>query len=138
MSTPYPLLLEIDEYVERLFVPRDPVFEQSLRDATAAGLPEINVSPNEGKLLYLLAKLSGAKRALEIGLLGGYSTMWLAKALGPEGRLVTLEIDEKCVQVAGKNLERAGLSSRVDIRHGDARASLEKMIAAGEDPFDLV
>src|SRR5690242_9142209 len=93
-------LLEIDEYIERLFVPSDPLFEQALHDASEAGLPPINVSPNEGKLLYLLTKLSGAKRVLEIGLLGGYSTMWLAKAIGPRGRLVTLEVDEKCVRVA--------------------------------------
>ncbi len=130
--------MEIDEYVQGLFVPRDPVFEQALRDATAAGLPEIHVSPNEGKLLYLLAKLSGAKRVLEIGLLGGYSTIWLARAIAPKGKLVTLELDENYIRVAGKNLERAGLRSLVDIRHGDAWATLEKMVKAGEAPFDLV
>jgi predicted O-methyltransferase YrrM len=130
--------VEIDEYVQGLFVPRDPVFEQALRDATAAGLPEIHVSPNEGKLLYLLAKLSGAKRVLEIGLLGGYSTIWLARAIAPKGKLVTLELDENYIRVAGKNLERAGLRSLVDIRHGDAWATLEKMVKAGEAPFDLV
>lgn len=140
MSTPEqrPLLLEIDGYIERLFVPRDLAFEYALRDAQKAGLPGIHVSRNEGKLLYVLAKLSGAKRVLEIGLLGGYSTMWLARAIGPQGRLVTLEVDENCVNVARKNLERAGLLSRVDIRHGDARATLEKMVSAGEQPFDLV
>lgn len=131
-------LLEVDEYIERLFVPGEPVFEQALRDAAEAGLPSINVSANEGKLLYLLAKLSSAKRVLEIGLLGGYSTMWLAKAIGPQGRIVTLEVDEKCVRVARKNLERAGMLSRVDIRHGDARATLEKMVGAKEPPFDVV
>lgn len=132
------MFLEVDEYIERLFVPRDPAFERALRDATEAGLPEINVSPNEGKLLYLLAKLSGAKRVLEIGLLGGYSTMWLARAIGPQGRLVTLEVDERCVRCARKNLDRAGLLSRVDIRHGDARETLKQLVAAGESPFDLV
>src|SRR5258707_2013158 len=137
-SDQHTALLEIDQYIERLFVPSDPLFEQALHDAREGGLPPINVSPNEGKLLYLLAKISGAKRALEIGLLGAYSTMWLAKAIGPQGRLVTLEVDEKCVQVARKNLERAGLLSRVDIRHGDGRATLEKMVGANEAPFDLV
>jgi caffeoyl-CoA O-methyltransferase len=137
-STPYPLLLEVDEYIERLFVPPDPLFTQALRDATEAGLPEINVSPNEGKLLYLLAKLSGAKRVLEIGLLGGYSAMWLVRAIGPNGRLVTLEVDEKHVRCARKNLERAGLLGQVDIRHGDARATLTKMVADRESPFDLI
>ena len=82
VSRQRPSLLEIDEYIERLFVPSDPVFEQALRDAKKAGLPEIHVSPNEGKLLYMLAKLAGAKRVLEIGLLGGYSAMWLARAIG--------------------------------------------------------
>jgi predicted O-methyltransferase YrrM len=133
-----PSLLEIDEYIERLFVPRDLAFEYALRDAQKAGLPQIHVSRNEGKLLYLLAKLSGARRVLEIGLLGGYSAMWLTRAIGPDGRLVTLEVDERHVQVARKNLERAGLLSRVDIRHGDARVTLEKMVLAGEKPFDLV
>jgi predicted O-methyltransferase YrrM len=144
MKTPTPageqrhLLLEIDHYIERLFVPRDFVFLQALRDAAAAGLPQINVSANEGKLLYLLARIAGAQRVLEIGLLGGYSTMWLARAIGPQGRLVTLEVDEKCVGVARKNLERAGFISRVEIRHGDAQVSLKQMVEAGEPPFDLV
>jgi predicted O-methyltransferase YrrM len=132
------LLLEIDHYIERLFVPRDFVFLQALRDAAAAGLPQINVSANEGKLLYLLARIVGARRVLEIGLLGGYSTMWLARAIGSEGRLVTLEVDEKCVNVARKNLERAGFISRVDIRLGDAQVSLKRMVDAQEPPFDLV
>ena len=131
-------LIEIDQYIERLFVPRDVVFKHALQDAAAAGLPEIHVSPNEGKLLYLLAKLTGAKRVLEIGLLGGYSAIWLARAIGPQGKLVTLELDEKCVQVARKSIERAGLLPRVEIRQGDARATLEKMVGAGEPPFDLV
>jgi predicted O-methyltransferase YrrM len=144
MKTPTPtdeqrhLLLEIDHYIERLFVPRDFVFLQALRDTAAAGLPQINVSANEGKLLYLLARIAGAQRVLEIGLLGGYSTMWLARAIGPQGRLVTLEVNEKCVGVARKNLERAGLISRVEIRHDDAQVSLKRMVDAGEPPFDLV
>ena len=131
-------LLEIDHYIERLFVQRDFVFLQALRDAAEAGLPKINVSANEGKLLYLLARIAGAKRALEIGLLGGYSAMWLAKAVGPQGRLVTLEVDEKCVCVARKNLERAGLLPRVDIRLGEAQVTLKRMAEIEEPPFDLV
>jgi predicted O-methyltransferase YrrM len=134
----YPLLVEVDQYIERLFVPPDPVFEKALKNATEAGLPEIHVSPNEGKLLYLLAKLSGAKRILEIGLLGGYSTIWLARAIAPQGKLVTLELDENYIRVAGKNLELAGLRSMVDIRQGAAQDTLEKMVRAGEAPFDLV
>ena len=131
-------LVEIDKYVERLFVPRDPVFEQALRAAAAAGLPPIQVSPNLGKLLYLLAKLSGAHRVLEIGLLGGYSTMWLARAIGPRGKLVTLEVNEKHIRMARRNLRRAKLLSRVDVRPGDARATLRQMVRDQEQPFDLV
>jgi predicted O-methyltransferase YrrM len=131
-------LLEIDQYIERLFVPRDFVFLQALRDAAEAGLPKINVSANEGKLLYLLARIAGARRVLEIGLLGGYSTMWLAQAIGPQGRLVSLEVDEKCIGVARKNLERAGLGSRIEIRHGDAQVLLKRMVDGEEQPFDVV
>jgi caffeoyl-CoA O-methyltransferase len=144
MKTPTPadeqrhLLLEIDHYIERLFVPRDFVFLQALRDAAEAGLPRINVSANEGKLLYLLARIAGAQRVLEIGLLGGYSAMWLARAIGPQGQVVTLEVDEKYAAVARKNLERAGLMPRVEIRIGDAQISLKRMVEAEEPPFDLV
>ncbi|HTS18925.1 MAG TPA: O-methyltransferase [Verrucomicrobiae bacterium] len=131
-------LYEIDQYIERLFVPRDFAFSQALRDAAEAGLPKINVSANEGKLLYVLTRLAGARRVLEIGMLGGYSAMWLARAIGPEGRLVTLEIDEKCVRVARKNLERSGLLPRVEIRHDDAQVTLKRMVETQEAPFDLV
>ena len=131
-------LFEIDQYIERLFVPRDFVFLQALRDAAEAGLPKINVSANEGKLLYILAKIAGARRVLEIGLLGGYSAMWLAQAVGPQGRLVSLDVDEKCIGVARKNLERAGLGSRVEIRHGDAQVLLKRMVEGEEPAFDLV
>jgi caffeoyl-CoA O-methyltransferase len=131
-------LAEVDQYIERLFVPRDPALDQALRDAADAGLPPIQVSPNLGKLLYLLAKLSGARRVLEIGLLGGYSTIWLARAIGSRGTLVTLEVNKQHVGVARKNLERAGLLSRVEIRPGDARVTLRQMTRRGERPFDLV
>ncbi|HVM62173.1 MAG TPA: O-methyltransferase [Verrucomicrobiae bacterium] len=131
-------LLEIDQYIERLFVPRDFAFLQALRDATEAGLPKKNVSANEGKLLYVLARIARAKRVLEIGMLGGYSAMWLARAIGPEGRLVTLEVDEKCVRVARKNLDRSGLLPRVEIRHGEAAITLKRMVETQEPSFDLV
>ena len=131
-------LLEIDRYIEQLCVPRNEVFEQALRDASAAGLPEIHVSPNEGKLLYLLAKISGARRMLEIGLLGGYSALWLASALPADGKLVTLELEEKHAAVARKNLERAGFLPKVEIRVGDARRSLDAIVRDGEPSFDLV
>jgi len=132
------MLTEVDSYIEHLCVPHDEVFEQALREAAAAGLPEIHVSPNEGRLLYLLAKISGARRMLEIGLLGGYSALWLASALPADGKLVTLELEDKHATVARQNLERAGLLPKVEIRVGDARRSLEAMVRAGEPAFDLV
>ncbi len=127
-------LAEIDRYIERLCVPAHAAFEQALRDAKTAGLPEIHVSPNEGKLLYLLAKIAGARRVLEIGLLGGYSALWLASALPDDGQLVTLEVNAGFAAVARKNLERAGLLQKVEIRVGDARQLLAQMPGA----FDLV
>jgi predicted O-methyltransferase YrrM len=128
----------VDRYVEELFVPPDPALEQGLTDAVAAGLPEIAVSPTEGKLLHLLARLVRPRRILEIGTLGGYSTTWLARALEPGGRLVTLELDPHHAEVARRNLSRAGVADRVEVRVGAAAASLRAMIAAGEAPFDVV
>src|SRR2546427_4647407 len=130
-----PDLLEIDRYIEKLCVPRNEVFEHALRDAAVAGLPDIHVSPNEGKLLYLLAKIAGARRMLEIGLLGGYSALWLASAFPGDGKLVTLGIDEKFAAVARKNLDRAGLLQTVEIRVGDARRSLDAMVQGREPAF---
>jgi predicted O-methyltransferase YrrM len=128
----------VDRYIERLCVPSNKVFEQALRDAEAAGLPPIQISPNEGKLLYLLAKISGARRVLEIGLLGGYSTLWLASALPEDGRVVTLEIEESFARVARKNIERAGLFSKVEIHIAPALETLKRFVQRGEPPFDLV
>jgi predicted O-methyltransferase YrrM len=128
------MLETIDHYIEELCVPANAVFEQALREAVAAGLPEINVSPNEGKLLYLLAKITGAHRILEIGTLGGYSTMWLASALPADGQLVTLELEETHAVVARRNIERAGMLPKVEIQVGDARQLLSKL----NPSFDLV
>lgn len=132
------LVENIDRYVEDLFVPPDTALSQNLRDAEAAGLPPIQVSPNQGKLLYLLVKLAGAKRVLEIGTLGGYSTTWLARALPSDGTLITLEREAKHAEVARENLRRAGLSSTVDIRLGAASDSLRTLICTGTGPFDVV
>lgn len=128
----------VDRYVEELFVKPDPALAQGLADAAAAGLPRIAVSPNEGKLLHLLARLVQPGRILEIGTLGGYSTAWLARALRPGGRLVTLELDIHHAAVARRNLARAGLADSVEVREGPAAASLRAMIAAGEPRFDVV
>src|SRR5580704_11363949 len=99
------LIERIDAYIEDLFNQPDEALSQNLADTDAAGLPHINVSPNQGRLLYLLAKLAGAKRALEIGTLGGYSTTWLARALPPDGRVITLELESRNAGVARRNLE---------------------------------
>jgi caffeoyl-CoA O-methyltransferase len=128
----------VDRYIEGLFVARDPALEQGLADAGAAGMPDIAVSPNEGKLLYLLARLVRPRRILEIGTLGGYSTTWLARALEPGGRLVTLELEPHHAAVARRNLDRAGVGGAVEVRIGPGAAALRAMIAAREEPFDAI
>lgn len=132
------LLEGIEKYIERLFVPPDAALEQNLKDAEAAGMPAIAVAPDQGRLIYILAKMAGAKRILEIGTLGGYSTTLLARALPKSGRLVTLEMKDAHAAVARKNLDRAGVGGLVDIRVGPAGETLDKMIKAGEEAFDLV
>jgi Predicted O-methyltransferase len=132
------LLRAIDRYVEDLFAPSDAFLVNNLTAAEEAGLPAINVSAAEGKLLYLLAKIAGARRVLEIGTLGGYSTTWLARALPPGGTVVSLEVDPKHAEVARRSLDGAAPGVGVDIRLGDAVESLRLMIAAGDAPFDVV
>ncbi len=132
------LLGDIDAYVEDLFVPPDEALEAALRDSRDAGLPEINVSPNEGRLLQLFAELVGARRILEIGTLGGYSAIHFARALPEEGTLLSLEISERHAAVARANVERAGLADRVEVRVGDARELLAALAENAEGPFDLV
>lgn len=132
------LLESIDSYIEQLFVPPDPALEQNLLDAKEAGLPAIAVAPGQGRLMYLMAKMSGAKRILEIGTLGGYSTTLLARALANDGKVITLELSPVNAGVARKNLERAGVGDLVEIRVGPANETLDKMIDAKEAAFDLV
>ncbi|HVV46908.1 MAG TPA: O-methyltransferase [Bryobacteraceae bacterium] len=132
------LLEKIDSYIDNLFVPPDPALEQNLADAQAAGLPAIAVAPAQGRMMYLLAKMAGAKRILEIGLLGGYSTTLFARALPENGKVISLELKQANADVARKNLDRAGIGNRVEIRVGPAGETLAKMIAAKEEPFDMV
>lgn len=132
------LLAEIDRYIEERFAPQDEALEAAVRESRQAGLPEIQVSPNEAKLLQLLAELVCARSVLEIGTLGGYSAIHFARALPEDGRLVSLEIDERHAEVARENVERAGLSGKVEIRVGDARELLAGIAEAGEGPFDVV
>jgi caffeoyl-CoA O-methyltransferase len=132
------LLREIDAYVEDLFAPSDEVLEAALRDSRRAGLPEINVSPNEGRLLQLLTEISGARRILEIGTLGGYSAIQFARVLPDDGALISLELDEHHARVARNNIDRAGLSEKIEIRVGDAHELLASLIEDEEGPFDLI
>lgn len=128
----------IDRYIVDHVVPRDPVLDGALEASVAAGLPQISVAPNQGKLLYLLARLQGARNVLEIGTLAAYSTIWLARALPTDGRLITLESDPKHAAVARDNIARAGLSGVVDVRLGDALDTLPDIARAGFGPFDLI
>jgi len=128
----------VDRYITDLLVPPDPALDAALTDSAAAELPAINVTPNLGKLLHLLARVQGARNILEVGTLGGYSTIWLARALPPGGRLVTLEVDPKHTEVARKNIARAGLSDVVELRLGRALDTLPKLAAEGRGPFDLI
>jgi predicted O-methyltransferase YrrM len=128
----------VDGYINRLLVPPDPVMEAALQASVAAGLPAISVSPSQGKLLQLLARIRQAQTILEIGTLGGYSTIWLARALPAGGRLITLELDPKHAEVARANFARAGLSSVIELRLGSALDTLPQLVAEGCGPFDLI
>ena len=128
----------VDRYIADLFAPDDPALDAALEASAAAGLPPIQVAPNQGKLLQILARLQGARRILEIGTLGGYSTIWLARALPADGRLITLELDPKHAEVARGNIARAGLDRVVDLRLGRALDLLPRIAAEGMGPFDLI
>ncbi|MFI7315568.1 O-methyltransferase [Streptomyces venezuelae] len=131
----------VDDYLTALLTPTDATLTAALRDSESAGLPPIAVAPNQGKLLHLLAQIQGARRILEIGTLGGYSTIWLARALPADGRLVTLEYNPEHADVARGNLARAGLDKIVEVRVGpalDALTVLGAEHAAHPEPFDLV
>jgi predicted O-methyltransferase YrrM len=128
----------VDEYAGNVLVPPDAALEAVLQSTVAAGLPQINVSPPQGKLLQLMARVRGARRILEIGTLAGYSTIWLARALPQDGRLVTLEAESKHADVARANIARAGLAARVEVRVGPALDTLPRLAAENIGPFDLV
>ena len=128
----------VDQYINDQLVSTDPALRAALQDSKAAGLPQINVSPSQGKLLQLLAQVQGARSILEIGTLGGYSTIWLARALPRDGRLISLEAEPKHVEVARANIKRAGLADNVEIRCGRALDTLPQLVAENRGPFDLV
>jgi predicted O-methyltransferase YrrM len=128
----------VDTYFNDLLIRADPVLEAALRASSAAGLPAHQVAPNQAKLLWILAQVSGAKKILEIGTLGGYSAIWMARALPAGGRLITLEYEPRHAAVAKENFARAGLADRIDIRVGRALDTLPGIAAEGAGPFDLV
>ncbi|HKR87842.1 MAG TPA: O-methyltransferase [Phenylobacterium sp.] len=125
---------EVDRYLTDTLLAPDPALEAALADSEAGGLPAINVAPNQGKLLMLLAQMAGAKRILEIGALGGYSTIWLARALPADGRLITLEYVPHHAEVARRNIARAGFAAQVEVKVGAAIDTLPTL----QGPFDFV
>jgi len=128
----------VDNYVDALFAPPDPILTAALAGSEKAGLPSIQVTPNQGKLLGILAQTIQARFILEIGSLGGYSSIWLARALAPGGKLITLEVDPKHAGVARANLQQAGLDGKAELRLGPALETLPKLLVENLPPFDLV
>jgi predicted O-methyltransferase YrrM len=128
----------VDRYITDLLVPPDPALDAALQSSAAAGLPAINVAPNQGKFLMLLAQIQGARNILEIGTLGAYSTIWLARSLPSDGHLITLEAEPKHADVARTNIARAGLAHLVELRLGPALETLPRLAAEDAGPFDLI
>ncbi|GAA3817284.1 O-methyltransferase [Streptomyces phyllanthi] len=129
---------DVDAYLADLLSPEDDALTAALRDSDAAGLPHINVATTQGKLLQLLVQIQGGRRILEFGTLGGYSTIWLARALPEDGRLISFEYDARHAEVARRNLDRAGVGRLVDVRVGPALESLPKLADENPEPFDFV
>src|SRR5216117_3823773 len=125
----------IDEFLGGSLLGSDPVLDGALEASAAAGLPSIQITPCQGKLLQILAQLQGARSILEIGTLGGYSTIWLARALPPSGRLITLEVNQQYAEVARANIARANLSEAVEFRVGPALETLSRLAHEGRGPF---
>lgn len=128
----------VDNYISALFAPEDEALRAAVEDMREAGLPEISVSPVLGKLLYVLAKLAQARRILEVGTLGGYSAIWLGRALPEDGKMITLEVDALHAKVARRNLARAKLLGTVEVREGAALDLLPKLVHGAEGPFDMI
>ncbi|HQY27068.1 MAG TPA: O-methyltransferase [Thermoflexales bacterium] len=128
----------VDAYFSEKLIRPDDGLEAALRASDAAGLPAINISPTHGKLLNVLARTMGARRILEVGTLGGYSTIWLARALPPDGRLITLELDDHHAAVARANLRAAGVADHVEVRVGRAVELLAALVSEKQPPFDMV
>jgi predicted O-methyltransferase YrrM len=132
------MFVNVDHYIDDLFTRQDEALTAAVADSRAAGLPDIQISAGQGKLLYLLARMIGARRILELGTLGGYSTLWLARGLARDGKLVTLEYEPRHARVAAANIARAGLADRVEVVVGPALETLPGVIERADAPFDLV
>ncbi|MBD1915467.1 MULTISPECIES: O-methyltransferase [Cyanophyceae] len=128
----------VDEYFTKAFLPSDAALDNVLQASEAAGLPPHHVAPNQGKLLQLLSQIQGAKRILEIGTLGGYSTIWFARAVLPDGCVITLEVNPQYADIATYNIARAGLAEIVDIKVGTAIDSIRQLVQLGVAPFDVI
>ena len=128
----------VDQYIANQLIPSDPILDETVAANAAAELPAIDVAPNQGKLLHLLARIMGTRKVLEIGTLGGFSTIWLARALPEGGRMITLEANAKHAEVARGNIARAGLDRIVTLRLGAALDTLPQLAQEGEGPFDLI
>ena len=131
------LWTRVDDYINSVTIGPDAALEAAAAAAAAAQLPPISVTPAQGKLLHLMARAHGATRILEVGTLAGYSTIWLARAVPPEGRVITLESDARHADIARANIERAGLTGRIELRLGDALDTLPKLAAEKQPPFDF-
>lgn len=128
----------VDEFLDKNLIKKNDCLEHALKTSYEAGLPKWEVSPEQGQFLYILAKMKNAKRILELGTLGGYSTIWLASALEPDGILISLECDHKCVEVASNNIKYARLNEKVKIIEGNALDSMRKLIENKIEPFDMI
>ncbi|MBB6498186.1 O-methyltransferase [Pedobacter cryoconitis] len=132
------IFAQVDQYISNLLAPEDKVLQDTIKSLDEEGFPQISVTPNHGKLLQVMAKLSNAKKILELGTLAGYSTIWLARALPEDGKIITLEVEERHSNLARKNIEKAGLSDKVDFRVGKAIEILPQLLEDKEGPFDLI
>src|SRR3984893_6832776 len=129
---------QVDDYINQMLAPADSALQNAIEKSNEAGLPQIQVSPSHGKLLHVLARTIGARRILEIGTLGGYSTIWLARALPPNGKLITLEASPKHAEVARGNIAAAGVDEKVELRLGPALETLPQLAAEKPEPFDFI
>ncbi|GAA4414410.1 O-methyltransferase [Advenella faeciporci] len=129
---------QVDDYFNQLFLKEDVIPEKVLEHCKKNNIPAINVAPNQGKLLHMLVSMNGARRVLEIGTLGAYSTVWMGLALPDDGRLVTLDFDENYIKIARESLSIAGLQDKVEIRQGVAAYTLAQMVQEQQAPFDFI